>query len=175
MIEFLLYYYSYIYKIQKLVDYMKKRMGRRGLSPAVASVLMILLVLVLAVIIFLWARGFIGEQIEKFGEPIEKTCAKVKFEAVKFTDEYNQEVLEIRNVGNVDIRELEVKKFDGRGNSEIEAFPIPVDAFDSKSEALDFKMNDGSDPDRVVVYPALVGTSGLANSVFICMDVGVTL
>ena len=49
---------------------MKEGIKKRGLSPVIASVLLILLVLVLASIIFLWARGFIGEQIEKFGEPI---------------------------------------------------------------------------------------------------------
>ena len=45
--------------------------GKRGLSPVIASVLLIALVLVLASIIFMWARGFISEQIEKFGNPVE--------------------------------------------------------------------------------------------------------
>ena len=42
---------------------------KRAISPVVATVLLIVLVLILAAIIFLWARGFVGEQVEKFGEP----------------------------------------------------------------------------------------------------------
>jgi len=50
------------------------------LSPVIATVLLIALVLVLAAIIFMWARGFISEQIEKFGTPIEDLCDSVDFD-----------------------------------------------------------------------------------------------
>ena len=56
-------------------------MDRRGLSPIIATVLLISLVLVLASIIFLWARAFLPEQIQKFESPIEDACKNVVFDA----------------------------------------------------------------------------------------------
>ncbi|MBU0761307.1 MAG: hypothetical protein KJ858_06510, partial [Nanoarchaeota archaeon] len=57
---------------------MKKR---RALSPVIATVLLIAIALVLAVIIFLWARSFIGEGLEKDGRAIDKACENVVFNA----------------------------------------------------------------------------------------------
>ena len=150
---------------------MKKRVGKKGLSPVIASVLMILLVLVLAVIIFLWARGFIGEQIEKFGEPIEKTCDSVSFDISRQGDE-----LEIVNRGNIDIKHFDVKLFDG-GNSEVTKFPLRVDAGDSETYPILFEMEDGTVPDKIIVYPVLIGSISGSNSnnIFTCIDSGVTL
>ena len=79
---------------------MKKSIkNERGLSPVIASVLMILLVLVLATMIFLWARGFVSEHVEKFGISIEESCSSINFEASVYEDEE----VEIINRGNVDI------------------------------------------------------------------------
>jgi len=148
---------------------MKERDGKKGLSPVVASTLMILLVLVLAAIIFLWARGFIGEQIEKFGEPIEKTCGKVSFDVAR-----NGNELEIINTGNVDIRHLDIKMFKD-GDSEVKQFPIRVDAMKSASGFVTLEMAGFIEPDKIIVYPVLIGTSGASKNVFTCMDSGVTL
>ena len=147
-------------------------MGKRALSPVIASVLLILLVLVLAVIIFLWARGFIGEQIEKLGQPIEESCRAVKFDAARFGSE-----LEIRNIGDINIRYLDIKMFDGKGNSEAARFSFKIDAGKSVRDYATFEMADGSVPDKIIAYPVLVGkTQGsVANSMFTCIDSGVTL
>lgn len=150
---------------------MKERVGKRGLSPVIASVLMVLLVLVLSSIIFLWARGFIGEQIEKFGQPIEGYCDRVEFRVSRQGNN-----LEVTNYGNVDIRHLELEKIRG-GNSETERFTFQVDAQESLSGYVDFNMADGEAPEKVVVYPALIGNiqgSG-SNSVFTCINSGITL
>lgn len=146
-------------------------MGRKGLAPVIASMLMILLVLVLAAIIFLWAKGFVGEHIEKFGSPIEESCASARFDVARFDNE-----LEVRNTGNVDIRHLEIKKFKG-GDSEARRFDFQVDAGDAVMGYIDFDMSDGEVPDKIVVYPALIGrVQGTdSNNVFTCMESGVTL
>ena len=150
---------------------MKKSDNKKGLSPVIASVLMILLVLVLAIIIFLWARGFIGEQVEKFGKPIGEVCSSVDFEAERVRNE-----LEIVNRGNVDIRHLDIKLFKD-GNSEIIKFDFQIDAGKSTKEILDLRMQDDSEPDKIIIYPALIGNvqGKASNKVFTCMDAGVTL
>ncbi len=150
---------------------MKERVGKRGLSPVIASVLMILLVLVLAAIIFLWARGFVGEQIEKFGKPIENYCQNVKFDIHR-----DGSRLEVVNKGNVDIKSLEIKMIKG-GNSEVNKFNFQIDAGASASGYITFEMSDGIIPDKIIVYPALIGEikGGGSHSIFTCLNSGVTL
>lgn len=148
---------------------MRRGVGKRGVSPVVASVLLILLVLVLAAIIFLWARGFIGEQVEKFGKPIEETCGSINFDVAKFGSE-----LEIRNSGNINIQHLDIKMFKG-GDSEIQQFAFDIPAGKSERGYSTLEMSDGSTPDKIIAYPALIGTAGGSNSIFTCMDSGVTL
>lgn len=145
-------------------------MKKRGLSPVVASALLILLVIVLAAIIFLWARGFIQEKMEKFGKPIEEVCKNVKFDASRQGSE-----LDIVNRGNVDIREMAIQYIRG-GDSEMKQLPIQVDALKSAVTHVTFQMKDKKTPDKIVVYPILIGTSGnKKNGLFTCMNSGVTL
>jgi flagellin-like protein len=145
--------------------------GKRGLSPVIASVLMILLVLVLSVIIFLWARGFVSEQIEKFGKPIEEMCDSVDFMAERYGDD-----LEIVNRGNVDIHHLDIKMSSG-GNSEINKFDFKIDAGKAVRESVTLRLFDGSAPEEMTVYPALIGNvrDKNSNKIFTCMDAGRTL
>lgn len=145
---------------------------RRCLSPVIASVFMILMVIVLASIVFLWARGFVGEQIEKFGEPIENYCGRVSFDAVLYNDN-----LEVKNSGNVDIRSFNIKKTRG-GDTEFENFPFPVDAGKAEVSFIgSLEMDDGKRAEEKIVYPVLVGKvrGESRNSVFTCLDSGVTL
>jgi len=145
--------------------------NKKGLSPVIASVLMILLVLVLAAIIFLWARGFISEQVEKFGKPVDEMCSSIDIKVVKVENE-----LEIINRGNIDIRHFDIKLFKD-GDSEISKFDFQLDAGESVRESVTLKMSDGSEPDKIAVYPALIGNvrGENSNKVFTCMDVGITL
>lgn len=155
----------------ELFSFMEKRVGVRGLSPVIASVMMILLVLVLAALIFLWARGFVSEQIEKFGAPIEQTCSSVDFE-VQRTRAY----LEVVNRGNVDIRHLDIK-MSKDGDSKVKKFDFQIDAGKSARDDVVLLMDDNVVPDEIVVYPALVGNvkGGSSNKVFTCLDAGKTI
>jgi flagellin-like protein len=156
--------------------FMKKVVGKSGLSPVIATVLMILLVLVLAAMIFLWARGFIGEQIEKFGKPIEASCSELNFEVEKVEGTSGLDALEVVNRGDIDIFYLDVKKVSG-GNSEMEKFGFPIDAGSSSKGDIDLTMSGGVVPEKIIVYPALVGSTGSesSNQVFTCIEVGKTI
>jgi len=63
------------------------------------------------------------------------------------------------------------------GNSEISKFDFHVDAGKAVKGSFTLLMEDGSDPDEVIIYPALlVGVVGKdTNQAFTCMDAGVTL
>ena len=149
--------------------------SKRGVSPVVASVLMVLLVVFLAGMVFLWARGFISEQIEKFGTPVESQCASINFYPVKDSDS-GGDYLEIVNRGNIDIFQFDIKLVQG-GNSEFQRFNFNVGAGEGVKEYVTLKMGDGSVPDEIVIYPALLGSvvGKNSNKVFTCNDNGVSL
>ena len=155
---------------------MKKVVGKKGLSPVVASVLMILLVIVLGAMIFLWARGFISEQVEKFGKSVEESCAEINFEVEKVEGTSGLDALEVVNRGDVDIFYLDVKKVSG-GNTEMEKFGFPVDAGSAAKGDIDLTMSAGVVPEKIIVYPALVGNvrGKSSNQVFTCVEVGKTI
>jgi flagellin-like protein len=154
---------------------MKRRIYRRGLSPVIASVLLILLVLVLAMMVFLWARGFVTEQVEKFGAPIEEYCSNVNFK-VSYYSESGIDKLEIANKGNIDIFYLEIKKFK-QGNSEVSRFDVPIDARQVITEEVSLEMKNGDFPEEITLYPALVGNvrNKQTNKVFTCHEQGHSL
>ena len=91
---------------------------RKGISQLIATVLLIAMVVVIAAIIFLWVRGFVTEQIEKFGKPVEQVCDEIKFDATlnKIGDTFT---LYIFNGGNVPIGDFQVKTYDSAGNSHV--------------------------------------------------------
>ncbi|MFH0808595.1 MAG: archaellin/type IV pilin N-terminal domain-containing protein [archaeon] len=144
-----------------------KEVNRRGLSPVIASVLMILMVIVLASIVFLWARGFIGEQVEKFGTPIEDSCGAVNLEIARYGSE-----LEVVNRGNIDIHSLDIKTTRG-GDSEISKFSLQVDAGASVRDYVSIDVL----ADEIIAYPVLVGNirGKNRNNVFTCIDAGVRI
>ena len=150
----------------------KKINDKRGISPIIASVLMLLMVVVLSGMVFLWARGFISEQVEKFGKPISEQCSAVKFAAAKVDNK-----LEIVNGGDIDIRHFDIKLIKG-GTSEFHKFGFEVDAGGlGVIKAVTLKMNNGDEPDEIILYPALIGNvvGETSNKIFTCLDEGVKL
>jgi len=150
--------------------------NKKGVSPVIASIFLILMVFILASLIFLWARGFISEQVEKFGNPVEGSCKTLQFDVEKTGNVEGVDVLEVVNRGNVDIYNFEVKAVKG-GNSRSRIFKFSVDAGESVKESLDLRMDDGSDPEKIIVYPALLGSikGKDSNRVFTCLEQGITL
>jgi len=71
---------------------------KKGVSPLIATILLIGIAIVMFVIIFMWLRGMVTEQYEKFGQPLETVCQKVTFTATK--DANN---IYINNQGSVPI------------------------------------------------------------------------
>ena len=98
---------------------------KRGLSPVIATVLLVVLALVLAAIIFLWARGFVTEQLEKQGKPTDQVCKDVSFE-IDSTSVGGGVEVQIVNRGNVPIYNFDVK-FVGVKDSSIRTFNFGVD------------------------------------------------
>lgn len=96
------------------------KVGKRGLSPVIASLLMILLVLTLASLVFAWARGLVEDKGSEMGSDFSasKLCEAMDFDVVIVSsvgDDYDFEVV---NRGNVDISSLKFRIYPG-GDSNV--------------------------------------------------------
>lgn len=81
-------------------------MNRRGVSPVIATVLLIGIVIALGVIVFFWFSSFTQEAITKFnGENIQLVCNDVQFQASYSSDGD----LAFSNTGNVPIFSFNVQ------------------------------------------------------------------
>lgn len=77
---------------------------KRGLSPVVANVLLIVLVIVIIALVFLWFKGMVEEGIVKFDKNIRLVCDDINFDL-----SYTQNVLTIQNNGLPPIYTFNVK------------------------------------------------------------------
>src|SRR3989338_7201088 len=82
--------------------------GKKGLSPVIATILLVAIVVVLALLIFLWLRNFVPEIVEKNGEDISIVCERVQFTPVaeKISGKID---IEISNDGNIPIQNMKIK------------------------------------------------------------------
>lgn len=82
-------------------------MKKRGVSPVIATILLIMLVVIIGLIVFQWIKGFTKEAITKFdGTNIELVCDDVQFDA---SYSLSTEILTISNLGNVPIYNFNVE------------------------------------------------------------------
>ena len=87
---------------------------KKGVSPVIATVLLVGIVIVLGVIIFLWFNSLRGEAITKFdGQNVETLCKNVDMN-VRYENGY----LYIENAGEVPIFRLNLLLEDSSGNTE---------------------------------------------------------
>lgn len=103
---------------------MIRNLKKRGVSPVIATVLLISMVVIIGIIIFLWFRGMVGETVTKFGKNIELACEDVVFDA-SYSKEIGTEekTLYISNNGVVPIYDMNVK-IEGAGSHETKKLSV---------------------------------------------------
>ncbi len=127
---------------------------KRGVSPVIATVLLIGIVIILALTIFLWFKNFTKEAVIKFDKNIELVCDEVQFDA-----DYSDGTLTLSNYGNVPVFKIKVR-VESEGNYETRDITEFTDLWPkngltqggSFSDIIDFGVAD-----RVVLIPVLVG------------------
>jgi len=144
-----------------------RKIKKRGLSPVVATVLLVSVVIVLALIIFLWARGFLSERVQKFDSAIELSCDNVDFVAGISFGPDNDKYLDLKNNGNVPIYGVIIKEID-KGSIEVkEVFGSTLNVGESKEIEIDELSLEG---DRLLVVPILLGKAGSERVSYTCDD-----
>jgi hypothetical protein len=156
---------------------MKKE--EQGLSPVVATVLLIAIVMVIALILFLWFRGMIEEPGIKFDKNIKLACEDVDFE-VDFDSESG--MLTIVNNGNVPIYKFKLKiESEGSYTSEDIKQMIIEDSDGNPITWPSIGLTQGgiflghigdytSDAERILVIPVLLGKAGTTDKTYTCEE-----
>jgi len=136
----------------------------KAVSPLIATILLVGIAIVASSFIFIWGKSFIAEQLEKFGEPIETTCQKVKFDAHLSVEEGIYELV-ISNQGNVKIIEVNIKAKQ-EGKSVVKTFSPRVEGSSGvgRGETGVLKLHPTNDfkfpklsPFSIDVTPVLLG------------------
>lgn len=144
-------------------------MNKKGLSPVIATVLLISIALILAIIIFLWARSFLNEKAMKFEEPVESSCEKLQFDFEASSNTDGTIRLDLVNTGSIALYGFEIMKI-GAGKIEY------VDDFtQSEPNGLSGSLKPGESASVAGVYvDTSDGTSELSAVPIIIGEVGNT-
>jgi flagellin-like protein len=134
-------------------------MAKKALSPVVATVLLVALVLVLAMIIYLWASAFLPEKIQKDlgggAAPIEDACAQVQF-----TAQYDSGNVYILNEGNVPLHGAEIGVKKGFGSLEFTDFTgAGYTVKTGETTKFDLSSMTIATENEIVIVPVLLGES----------------
>jgi flagellin-like protein len=152
-----------------------KEVKKKGVSPVIATVLLIALVIVIALIIFLFMRNIGEETLTKFGkENIKLACQKVEFDA-----SYSGGILAISNFGGTPIFDMSIKivkqgshetiKF--QGNEYYKEVWPSSGLSQGGVVSLDFSSLISPDVEKIVITPILVGeTREGARKTYTCQE-----
>ena len=144
-------------------------MDKRGVSPVIATVLLISMVVVLATIVILWFTSLTGEAITKFdGQNVEIVCNDVSFDAT-----YTGNVLSVLNTGSVPIYRVNVKA-EGVGGHDTQQISPEDDNWPSKglNQGKSFlaSKDDFLTKEKLTVIPVLLGESSEGLKTFSCEE-----
>lgn len=141
---------------------MKKR-EKKSLSPVIATVLLISIVVSIGLIIFVWARGFVKEEGTKFGKNIKLVCQDVEFEAT-----YQSGKIQIVNSGNIPIFRMKLKIYSDGGYQTKELSDDWPEFGIKQGET--YSGSASISGEKVLIIPVLIGTSGSGEKVYTCED-----
>jgi len=144
--------------------------NKRGVSPVIATVLLVAMVIVIGLIVFLWFRGLNEDAITKLGKNVELVCGDVSFSA-----DYDSSSgkLSVVNDGNVNIFNMNAQIFKS-GSHETKNLredfnDWPVSGL-NQGEAVSIDFDFGSDVEKIILVPVLVGKSESGEKAFDCKD-----
>lgn len=143
-------------------------MKKRGLSPVVATLLLIAIVVVISIIVFTWVKSIGGEYITKFNgnnqENVQLVCNDVQFDA-----QYVTNTITITNTGNVPIYQMKAK-LEGSGSHHTitlsDSWPkTGLNPGDVYTGSLSL-----SGATKLTLIPVLVGQASSGRKTYTCSD-----
>ncbi len=142
----------------------------RGLSPVIATVLLVSIVVVLALVVFLYFRGTVDQAVVKIGKNINIVCQ----EDIKFSASYSgtPKTLQIINNGDVAIYDFKVRIITGGDYNSVSLKEIS----DFNSEGLNqggtwnsqTSISNFDGADELLLIPVLIGTTSDGQVIYEC-------
>jgi len=149
---------------------------KKGVSPVIASLLLVIIVIILAMIIFIWAKSFIKEVIQKKGVSASQVCGEIKLD-VTFSPGSGEII--VSNLGNYPIYALELG-FRGEGETTVATYNFGGSSLRLgggkiiTEEELGMEIGGGSYT-GLEVTPVILGeTSKGKNTQYTCKDNPIT-
>lgn len=144
---------------------MIRGLNKKGVSPVIATILLVGIVMIMGLIIFVWLRGLAGETVTKFDKNAELVCEEIQFEASYSTGE-----LSISNIGNIPIFQMKIK-ISNKGNFETsnlntltEIWPeVGLNQGKIFSDTISF-----TGAEKIVLIPVILGSSRDGEKSFAC-------
>lgn len=139
-----------------------KNKNKRGIEPVVATVGLVGISIALFVIVFIWSRSFVAEEITKFGNPVEEQCDSVSLDISATLSDNNINFI-LTNTGNINIYQIKVDYFyEGGSTSEFytAADGLPRGNALETGKAASFSITPPISPtaiEKINVYPVLLG------------------
>ena len=141
--------------------------NKKGVSPTIATILLVALVIVIGIIVFMWFRSISKEAVVKFDKNIELVCGEVEFEA-----SYTGGKLYISNLGDIPIYQFNIKQYKESGYEtqsidEISDWPSKGLA---QWGALSPEISFDDDVTKIVLIPILAGSSESGQKTATCEE-----
>jgi flagellin-like protein len=135
--------------------------NKKGISPVIATVLLIVIAIALFVAIFFWVKSMQKDVILKFGSGIEQSCLRISFDA-----SVQGGVLQVENRGDITIGAINVYNKSGGNLISIDGITNPI----MPGEASQLSGIGGCQQLKVV--PVLIGISEKTGSeaFFVCEE-----
>ncbi len=135
----------------------------KGVSPVIATVLLISMVVVLALIVILWFMSLTKEAITKFdGQNVEIVCRDVSFEA-----SFSSGILSVENTGSVPIFSAKIKE---ENYGEFETKDVTGWPKKGLNPGQVFSSSLTINGQTIIIIPVLAGESESGMQSFICNE-----
>lgn len=145
--------------------------NKKALSPVIATVLLVAMVVVIGLIIFLWFRGFQQEAVTKFGgKNIQLVCNEVSFSA---SYSASTQSLTISNLANVPVYQMRAKIMKGGGSFDtenVDEYPGWPNSGLTQGAVISLSKDFGGSAESVVLIPVLRGTSRSGDKTYVCSE-----
>ena len=121
---------------------LKQNINKKGVSPLIATVLLISLVIILIVTIVFWVKGFVNERISKEGAlaDAELKCTEINLDIkdirVDSADGIVKLMVTLQNAGSEDIAGIIFKIEDPSGNSNLVTVESIIRPFETFSQSI---------------------------------------
>ena len=145
---------------------MRSIQNRRGISPIVATIMLVGISIAAFAFIFTYTRGMVGEQTEKFGEPIENWCGKIVYDA-----SISGNTIYINNLASVPIYGFNIEMSDANGKISVK-FARSADGIIDPAES-DSITEEISGATKIKITPVILGKGKNTGKgkIFACDDV----